>query len=114
MESLQYQQILIACDDGVGLGGEGRREDEVVVRIPADRFRSGVAMIILASARTASVTSRDSFVVNPALLRSFSSSFARMHPEANVVLLSAPKVQAYYPKIGMTQHPPAWTAPAWA
>jgi predicted N-acetyltransferase YhbS len=28
---------------------------------------------------------------------------------ARVVLLSAPKAESYYPRIGMTQHPSAWT-----
>lgn len=36
----------------------------------------------------------------------------RLHPQATVILLSAPKAQSYYPKIGMTQHPSAWVVPA--
>lgn len=31
---------------------------------------------------------------------------------ARIVLLSAPKAMTYYPRIGMTQHPSAWTLSA--
>jgi len=37
---------------------------------------------------------------------------ARLHPEAKIVLLAAPDARDYYPRIGMTQHPSAWTVPA--
>ena len=37
---------------------------------------------------------------------------ARLHPEAKIVLLAAPDARGYYPKIGMTQHPSAWSVPA--
>lgn len=30
-------------------------------------------------------------------------------PQANVILLAAPKAVGYYPRIGFTQHPSAWT-----
>ena len=33
---------------------------------------------------------------------------SRIHPEAKLVLLAAPKAVEYYPKIGMTQHDSAW------
>lgn len=33
---------------------------------------------------------------------------ARLHPEAKLILLSAPKAVAYYPKAGFRQHPSAW------
>jgi GNAT superfamily N-acetyltransferase len=36
----------------------------------------------------------------------------RLHPQCKVILLAAPKAEGYYPKIGMTQHPSAWIAPA--
>lgn len=32
-------------------------------------------------------------------------------PQATVILLAAPKAVDYYPGIGMTQHPSAWTLP---
>ncbi len=32
-------------------------------------------------------------------------------PEATIILLSAPKAAGYYPHIGMSQHPSAWTLP---
>lgn len=37
---------------------------------------------------------------------------ARLHPQCKVILLAAPKAEAYYPKIGMTQHRSAWVTPA--
>ncbi|HUK41850.1 MAG TPA: GNAT family N-acetyltransferase [Candidatus Acidoferrales bacterium] len=36
---------------------------------------------------------------------------SRIHPQAKLVLLAAPKAVDYYPKIGMTQHQSAWIAP---
>lgn len=36
----------------------------------------------------------------------------QLHPRCTLILLSAPQATGYYPKIGMTQHPSAWTAPA--
>lgn len=36
----------------------------------------------------------------------------RLHPRCNVILLAAPRAVAYYPRIGMTQHPSAWITPA--
>ncbi|MFN0171266.1 MAG: GNAT family N-acetyltransferase [Bryobacteraceae bacterium] len=33
----------------------------------------------------------------------------RLGGKANVILLAAPKARDYYPRIGMTQHPSAWT-----
>jgi GNAT superfamily N-acetyltransferase len=33
----------------------------------------------------------------------------RVGGKANVILLAAPKAREYYPRIGMTQHPSAWT-----
>jgi ribosomal protein S18 acetylase RimI-like enzyme len=36
---------------------------------------------------------------------------SRIHPDAKLVLLAAPKAVHYYPKIGMTQHHSAWIAP---
>lgn len=33
---------------------------------------------------------------------------ARLHPEAKLILLSAPAAVAYYPKIGFAAHPSAW------
>lgn len=33
---------------------------------------------------------------------------ARLHPEAKIILLSAPGAVEYYPKIGFTAHPSAW------
>ena len=32
-----------------------------------------------------------------------------LHPKCSVILLEAPKAEGYYPKIGMVQHPSAWT-----
>jgi len=37
---------------------------------------------------------------------------SRLHPRCKVILLSAPKAESYYPKIGFSPHPSAWTAPA--
>lgn len=37
---------------------------------------------------------------------------ARLHPEAKLILLAAPKARGYYPGIGMEQHPSAWIAPS--
>ena len=37
---------------------------------------------------------------------------SRLHPQCTVILLAAPKAVGYYPKIGMTQHPSAWTTAA--
>lgn len=34
--------------------------------------------------------------------------------DATVILLSAPKATEYYPRIGFTQHPSAWTLPVGA
>ncbi len=33
-------------------------------------------------------------------------------PQANIILLSAPKATEYYPHVGMKQHPSAWTLPS--
>ncbi len=33
----------------------------------------------------------------------------RLGGKANIILLAAPKAREYYPRIGMTQHPSAWT-----
>jgi GNAT superfamily N-acetyltransferase len=33
---------------------------------------------------------------------------ARLHPAAKLILLSAPKATAYYPRIGFEAHPSAW------
>lgn len=33
---------------------------------------------------------------------------ARLHPEAKLILLSAPNATSYYPKIGFEPHPSAW------
>ena len=33
---------------------------------------------------------------------------SRIHPDAKVVLLAAPKARQFYPKIGMTYHDSAW------
>ena len=33
----------------------------------------------------------------------------RLGGKANMILLAAPKAREYYPRIGMTQHPSAWT-----
>ena len=33
-------------------------------------------------------------------------------PQANIILLSAPKAVEYYPHVGMKQHPSAWTLPS--
>ena len=35
-------------------------------------------------------------------------SQVRLHPEAKLILLSAPKATAYYPKIGFQPHASAW------
>lgn len=37
---------------------------------------------------------------------------ARLHPEAKLILLSAPKATAYYPRIGFEPHPSAWVVGA--
>ena len=37
---------------------------------------------------------------------------ARLHPDAKVILLSAPAAVAYYPKIGFTAHSSAWVVGA--
>ena len=37
---------------------------------------------------------------------------SRLHPNCKVILLSAPKAETYYPKIGFSSHPSAWIAPA--
>ena len=37
-----------------------------------------------------------------------------LHPEATLILLAAPKAREYYPRIGMNQHPSAWTIGAGA
>ena len=34
---------------------------------------------------------------------------ARLGPKCKLILLAAPKAREYYPKIGFTQHPSAWT-----
>lgn len=36
---------------------------------------------------------------------------AQLAPKARIVLLAAPKAQAYYPKLGFERHPSAWTLP---
>ncbi len=36
----------------------------------------------------------------------------RLHPEARVILLAAPRAVDYYPAIGFTAHPSAWVMPA--
>jgi GNAT superfamily N-acetyltransferase len=36
---------------------------------------------------------------------------SRLGPRANVILLAAPKAEAYYPKIGFDQHRSAWILP---
>ena len=36
----------------------------------------------------------------------------RLGPHAKIILLSAPKAVEYYPHIGFTQHPSAWTLDA--
>jgi len=33
---------------------------------------------------------------------------SRLHPQANLILLAAPKAVEYYPKIGFNAHPSAW------
>ncbi|MDR0770115.1 MAG: GNAT family N-acetyltransferase [Burkholderiales bacterium] len=33
----------------------------------------------------------------------------QIHPEAKIILLSAPKAVDYYPHLGFEQHPSAWT-----
>lgn len=35
---------------------------------------------------------------------------SRLHPDAMIILLAAPKAQEYYPKVGMTHHDSAWIA----
>jgi GNAT superfamily N-acetyltransferase len=37
---------------------------------------------------------------------------SRLHPSAKIILLSAPTAQSYYPHLGFTQHPSAWTLAA--
>jgi GNAT superfamily N-acetyltransferase len=37
---------------------------------------------------------------------------SKLGDQAKIVLLSAPKSEGYYPKIGFTAHPSAWTLPA--
>jgi predicted N-acetyltransferase YhbS len=37
---------------------------------------------------------------------------ARLDPQCMIILLAAPKAEAYYPRIGMTQHRSAWMLPA--
>ncbi len=37
---------------------------------------------------------------------------SRLGTKAKLILLSAPKAVAYYPKIGFEQHPSAWVLPA--
>jgi predicted N-acetyltransferase YhbS len=37
---------------------------------------------------------------------------ARLGPEAKIILLSAPKAEDYYPKLGFRRHDSAWTLPA--
>jgi predicted N-acetyltransferase YhbS len=37
---------------------------------------------------------------------------SRLHPDAKVILLAAPKAEGYYPRIGMVQHNSAWVVPA--
>lgn len=32
----------------------------------------------------------------------------KLHPRGKIILLAAPKAEAYYPKIGFTQHRSAW------
>jgi GNAT superfamily N-acetyltransferase len=36
---------------------------------------------------------------------------ARLGPQAKIILLAAPKAVDYYPHIGFTAHPSAWTQP---
>ena len=36
----------------------------------------------------------------------------QLGPRAKLILLSAPKAEAYYPKLGFTAHHSAWTIPA--
>lgn len=36
----------------------------------------------------------------------------RLDPQCMIILLAAPKAEAYYPRIGMTQHRSAWMLPA--
>lgn len=33
----------------------------------------------------------------------------QLGPRAKIILLAAPKAQSYYPKLGFTAHPSAWT-----
>ena len=37
---------------------------------------------------------------------------SRLGPKATLILLSAPGAVGYYPKIGFSSHPSAWTIPA--
>jgi GNAT superfamily N-acetyltransferase len=37
---------------------------------------------------------------------------SRLGPRANLILLAAPKAEAYYPRIGFEAHRSAWTLPA--
>jgi len=37
---------------------------------------------------------------------------SRLGPRAKLILLAAPKAEAYYPRLGFTAHPSAWTLPA--
>ena len=37
---------------------------------------------------------------------------SKLHRDATLILLAAPKAREYYPGIGMLQHPSAWTAGA--
>jgi len=36
---------------------------------------------------------------------------SRLQPACKIILLSAPKAETYYPKIGFTQHRSAWVLP---
>ncbi len=37
---------------------------------------------------------------------------SKLGGKAKIILLSAPKAEAYYPKIGFSAHPSAWVLPA--
>ena len=37
---------------------------------------------------------------------------SKLGDQAKIILLSAPKAEGYYPKIGFTAHPSAWILPA--
>jgi GNAT superfamily N-acetyltransferase len=37
---------------------------------------------------------------------------SRLGPRAKLILLAAPRAEAYYPRLGFTAHPSAWTLPA--